>query len=153
MKRRFLSFLYQVYTMMWWFTRPITLGVRVLLIRDGRVVLVKPIYQKGWYLPGGGVKRKETPEQAARRECREEAGAEIGRLELFGIFTQYVQHKNDHIVVFLCTNFSIEEGHDYEIERVESFPLDALPEDVRPGSRRRIEEYLQGRTQPRAGYW
>lgn len=153
MKRRFLSFLYNIYTLKWWLTRPITLGVRVLLIKDGRVVLVKPIYQKGWYLPGGGVKRKETPEQAARRECREEAGIEVGRLELFGIFTQYVQHKNDHIVVFLCTDFSIEEGHDYEIERVESFPLDALPEDIRPGSRRRTEEYLQGKTLPRAGYW
>ncbi len=153
MKRRFLSFLYNMYTLQWRFTRPITLGVRVLLIKDGRVVLVKPIYQEGWYLPGGGVKRKETPEQAARRECREEAGAEGDRLDLCGIFTQYVQHKNDHIVVFLCSEFTLVPEKDFEIEKVEAFPLDALPEDIRPGSRRRIEEYLQGKMQPRAGYW
>jgi len=153
MKRRLLSFLYKVYSIKWRLTRPITLGVRGLLVRDRRVVLVKHIYQHSWYLPGGGIKRKETPEQAVRRECREEAGAEVGKLELFGIFTQYVEHKNDHIVVFLCTDFSLALEKDFEIEKVESFPLDDLPADTNPGSRRRIEEYLQGKMRPKAGYW
>lgn len=153
MKRAFLSFLYRVYSLQWWFTRPITLGVRVLLIKDGRVVLVKPIYQEGWYLPGGSLKRKETPEQAARRECLEESGVNIRTLSLWGVYTQFIEHKNDHIVVFFSDDFSLEDKHDYEIERVETFPLAALPEDIRPGSQRRIEEYLQGKMHPQAGYW
>jgi len=152
-KRRLFGLLYRIYALQWRITRPITLGVRTLLIKEGRVALVKPIYQEGWYLPGGGVKRGETPEQAARRECREEAGAETGELRLFGIFTQFIEHKNDHIVVFLCTDFELPGGKDFEIERVESFPLEALPADIRPGSRRRIEEYLQGGLQPGTGAW
>ena len=47
--------------------RPITLGVRILLIDGDRVILVKHSYEPGWFLPGGGVKRGETLEQAARR--------------------------------------------------------------------------------------
>jgi len=153
MKRAFLTLLYRVYALQWLVTRPITLGVRALLIKDGGVVLVRPIYQEGWYLPGGSVKRKETPEQAARREASEEAGAEVGLMSLWGIYTQFIEHKNDHVMVFFSDDFSLEEQHDYEIERVETFRLDALPDDIQPGSRRRIEEYLQGKMHPQAGYW
>ena len=153
MKRAFLSFLYRMYALQWLISRPITLGVRALLIKDGRVVLVKPIYQQGWYLPGGSVKRKETAEQAARREASEEAGANLREMSLWGVYTQFIEHKNDHVMVFFSDEFSLDDRHDYEIERVESFPLDALPDDIQPGSRRRIEEYLQGKTTPQAGYW
>ncbi|OEU85786.1 NUDIX hydrolase [Streptomyces abyssalis] len=54
------------------------------LLRDGdqRYLIVKPGYKEGWNLPGGGVDAGETPEQAARRELREEIAVdqEIGRL-------------------------------------------------------------------------
>ena len=44
-------------------SRGMTLGVRGLLIKDDRVVLVKHSYVPGWYLPGGGVE----PGESARR--------------------------------------------------------------------------------------
>ncbi|MEO9255658.1 MAG: NUDIX domain-containing protein, partial [Tepidiformaceae bacterium] len=59
----------------WRVYHPITLGVRVILTSDGKVLLVRHTYRPGWFLPGGGVHRRESLERAARREVREEAGA------------------------------------------------------------------------------
>ena len=149
----FKKFLYKVYRIRWVVTRPITLGVRLLLVKDGQVLLVKPTYQDGWYFVGGGVKRNETLEQAARREAQEEIGAELGKLELLGMFTGFYESKSDHIAVFLCTNFTYTGKTDFEIEQSCFFPLDALPADIADGHERRIQEYLQGQDRPKYGYW
>ena len=124
-----------------------------MLIQDRRVLLVKHAYQDGWLLPGGGLKRKETPEQAARRECREEVGAEISALELVGIFTQFRNYKNDHIVLYKSEDFSVTSKTDFEIERVEFFNVNNLPDDMMPGNRKRIEENVQGKSLAISGYW
>lgn len=52
--------------------------VGVLLLRDDRVLLVRQyrflIDDYSWEIPGGGVAPAESLQQAAARECREEAG-------------------------------------------------------------------------------
>jgi 8-oxo-dGTP pyrophosphatase MutT (NUDIX family) len=153
MKRFFLTLLYKIYIMRWWFKRSITVGVRLLLIKDGQVVLVKHTYQEGWYLVGGGIKQNETPEEAGRREAREEAGAQLGSMTLFGIFTQHIENRSDHIIVFVCNDFTLVPAKDFEIESVQLFPTDKLPEDIRPPCKRRIEEYLSGEVTLKADYW
>src|SRR5512141_1147921 len=118
-----------LYRLRWAVTRPVTLGVRIMLVKNGQVLLVKPTYQEGWYFPGGGVKRHETLEQAARREAKEEVGAELGKLELLGVFALSTDFKSDHIALFKCDDFSYSGQHDFEIERISLFRLDCLPED------------------------
>jgi ADP-ribose pyrophosphatase len=58
------------------------------LLDDGRVVLVRqyrPIVgAELWELPAGTIEADESPETCARRELREEAGYEAGRLEPLG---------------------------------------------------------------------
>jgi ADP-ribose pyrophosphatase YjhB (NUDIX family) len=136
----------------WFLTRPVTLGVRLLPIQGDTVLLVRHSYQDAWFLPGGGVKRNETLEQAIRREAVEECGAQLEHLELLGAFTHFYEYKNDHIILFLSQKFLLAGEPDHEIERVGFFPLDLLPEDISPGSRRRIEGYQRGDL-PAYGIW
>lgn len=136
----------------WRIYHPITLGVRVMLIRDGRVLLVQHTYRDGWFLPGGGIKKNETVAAAARREAHEEAGATLAELSLFGIYSNFSESKSDHVAVFTSTDFQFTGEHDDEIARIDWFPLDALPPDASPGTRDRIAEYLAGGA-PLAGDW
>jgi 8-oxo-dGTP diphosphatase len=50
---------------------------------DGRLLILKPTYKKGWTIPGGQVNADdESPWDACRRETREECGLIIERARL-----------------------------------------------------------------------
>lgn len=56
------------------------MGVSGLILRDGRVLLVrrgKEPFLGFWSLPGGHVEPGETPEESVRREVREETGLDV----------------------------------------------------------------------------
>lgn len=146
-------FLYALNRLRWWLTRPLTLGVRLLLVKDKSILLVKHTYQAMWFLPGGGVEKGETLEQAARREAKEELGAVLGDLSLLGIYTNFFDFKSDHVAVFACTDFIVSGERNHEIETYQFFPLDHLPENVASGHKRRVVEYRQAEKSPRFGTW
>jgi 8-oxo-dGTP pyrophosphatase MutT (NUDIX family) len=153
MVRPLYRLLYRINRLRWRVTQPVTVGVRLILLQDQTVLLVKHTYQPHWYLPGGGVKRGETLEEGARREAAEELGAELGDLRLFGVYTNFYDYKNDHVIVFTCTDFVLTGETDREIERFDFFKLDDLPEGTSPGSQRRIQEYVSGADSPIVGIW
>ena len=130
--------------MLWLLVKPVSLGVRLLMIRDGQVLLVKHVYEPEWYLPGGAVENGETLEEAVRREAREETGATLRRLQLFGAYTHTERGTPDHVITFLSENFDLTCQSDDEIEFCRFFPLDALPEPLSSGSASRIREYRNG---------
>jgi 8-oxo-dGTP pyrophosphatase MutT (NUDIX family) len=144
--RSLLRIAYWLYRLQTYITRPVTLGVRVLLIQDERIVLVRHTYQDGWFFPGGALNRGETPRAAARREAREEAGAEIlDEPQLLGLYSSTYAGKSDHVAVYVSRNFRIGTPTDrWEIAQCKLFPLDALPADLIPGSEQRIREALSG---------
>ena len=132
--------------------RPVTLGVRILLIDEEQVILVKHSYEQGWFLPGGGLKRGETLEQSICREAAEECGAVLYEVHFIGTFHNFVEYKSDHVNLFLSEDFSLHEKRDHEIEMLSVFPLGQLPDDTTPGSRRKIAAYINGSLES-SGVW
>ena len=148
-----LRWIYLAFKVYLFLFRPLTLGVRVMMIQDGRALLVRQTYTGGWFMPGGGIKRGETFETAARREAREEVGAELHDLSLVGAYSNFKEWKSDHNILFLSTDFSLSGRKDREIAEICFFPLDALPVGLWPGHRSRLEEYRAHATSPQYGEW
>ena len=140
----------------WWFRRPRTLGVRVL-VHDGggRIALVRHTYADHWYLPGGGVKKGEAFAAAALREVEEEIGLTDCTIEhILGVYHSRREYKDDHIVLFVVrapdgARIAVHDAR--EIAEVGWFAPHALPKDVSAATARRIAEYRAGTIG--AGLW
>ena len=129
----------------WRLFHPITLGARIILLRDREVLLIRHTYRRGWYFPGGGVDKGETLESAALREAREEAQADVSSVELLGVYTNFGEGKSDHIAVFVAREFSVQDFvPNNEIAERRWFGLDDLPGDISPATRRRLDELAAG---------
>ncbi len=135
-------------------TRSMTMGVRAACFdQDGRIFLVRHSYIAGWHMPGGGVERHETVEQALAKELREEGNLVIsGRPRLFHVYLNNRTSKRDHVVFF---RVQVEQTAPRKpnLEIVESgfFALDALPMGTTKATYRRLKE-LEGDETP-SNYW
>ena len=134
-----------------WFLarRPMTLGARGVVYDEAAkaVFLIEHTYVPGWQLPGGGVEPGETMLQALTRELAEEGNIELtGSPVLCSIHQNRHATKRDHVAVYLVTQFrqTAPKLPDREIKGAGFFPLDALPDDTTPGTRRRIAEAIGG---------
>lgn len=133
----------------WHITRPTKMGVRILVIRDDDVLLVRHrIGSTPWSLPGGGVKARESLAIAAAREVLEETGCPIQIERLHGVFHNFKQGYNNHIAVFIGTPLAElrQPVGNLEIAETRYVPLRTLLDRIDPGSRQRIAEYLRGET-------
>ncbi len=73
----------------------------ILPIKDDKVLLSKRAISpfKGSYdIIGGFLERGEHPEEAAKREAKEETGLDIEPVELLGIFTDRYGKKGSYVV-------------------------------------------------------
>lgn len=128
--------------------RGMTLGTRTLILDEGdrHVLLVRHGYAPGWLLPGGGVERTEAAVDAAIREIREEGGIEaLEEPLLHGLFLNERQFRGDHVACFVLRHFrqhAVTPG--FEIAEARFFPVRALPEGTSGGTRRRLQEVLEG---------
>ena len=99
------------------------------VIRDdqGRVLLVRQTYHRGerWGVPGGWIRRGETPRQAAARETFEELGVQVtvGRVLAadMGLYGEVTLAFDCRLADTGVLTFS------GEIDRAEYFALDSLP--------------------------
>lgn len=93
--------LYPLLRLYWRTFRPRVLGVRCLIEYEGKVLLIRnPYGPMKWDLPGGGVRRGERPEEAARREAREEVGVILSELRPLGRYTGTESYDDDTVFCF-----------------------------------------------------
>jgi ADP-ribose pyrophosphatase YjhB (NUDIX family) len=104
-------------------------------------------------MPGGGVERHETVEQALAKELREEGNLAIsGRPQLFHVYFNNRTSKRDHVVFFrVQVEQTAPRKPDLEIVESGFFPLDALPIGTTKATYRRLKE-LEGGEAP-SNYW
>jgi 8-oxo-dGTP pyrophosphatase MutT (NUDIX family) len=136
--------LYQAYSRR---SRGMTLGVRGLVQdRDGKVLLVRHTYSRGWHMPGGGVERGETAGAAMTRELLEEAGVTAtAPLVLISIHSAEAHFRGDHILFFRVPGWEIgPPTQTGEIAEIAWFAADHLPAGATAGTRARIAEAMQG---------
>jgi 8-oxo-dGTP pyrophosphatase MutT (NUDIX family) len=130
-------------------------GVRVILIRTGRVLLVRHWFSPGiWTLPGGGIKKGETPSAAGVREIKEEVGYDVKSFGgQVGIYQGRMGRK-DSVIVLFTEDFTgnMQLLPNKEVVERRLFDLDNLPKTLSPANRRRIDAYLKGVREER-GYW
>lgn len=120
-----------------------TIGVRILLVNQDHVLLVKHTYQNGWYTIGGGVERNETSRFAIERELQEEIGVTlITPPELFAVYYSNYEKRDDYVIFYIGREFTQQAVTSPEIADSQWFPLNKLPADATPATRRRVAEYL-----------
>jgi 8-oxo-dGTP pyrophosphatase MutT (NUDIX family) len=129
------------------FLKQRTIGARILLIRDNKILLVKHTYQEGWYTIGGGVERGESPLNAIHRELKEEVGITLENPPtLFSIYYSRLEKRDDYVVLYIASDYTQEDIYSNEILDKQWFDLDDLPAEITPGTKRRIEEYRGRKT-------
>jgi 8-oxo-dGTP pyrophosphatase MutT (NUDIX family) len=153
-QRRLTPILQPLYRLYSRFSRGMTLGVRGLVLNGaGEVLLVEHTYLAGWHMPGGGVERGETGEDAIVRELEEEAGVRtLERPKLLSLHTNGHLPRGDHVLVYRVDKWEACKATAWaEILRIGWFAPDRLPDGVTPATRRRIAEALGG--EPPSPHW
>jgi 8-oxo-dGTP diphosphatase len=118
----------------WFITRPHKRGVKCLVTDRDLVLLVRHTYgRRSWDLPGGSIKRQESPLAAARREMNEELGLDGAPWAEFAEVKGRVDHRRDTIHCFRvelsAPALTLDRG---ELAAAQWFPRGKLPEDVGP---------------------
>lgn len=129
MRRIINNILYPIARLYWFIARPKTYGVKCIIRFGQEVLIVQHTYgHRHWTFPGGGIKRRETPEEAVKREVMEEVGIELTNLIPIGDFFTTDEYKRDRVYCFQAEvkdkNFRIRKE---EIKEAKWFPIEAMP--------------------------
>jgi 8-oxo-dGTP diphosphatase len=102
----------------------------IITDQRGRVLLLKHRFRpgSGWGIPGGFINVGEQPEEALRRELREEAGLELAEVKLFT--TRSFRKPKQIEIVFRCQAVGETGELNYEIEEAVWCAPTELPEEL-----------------------
>lgn len=111
------------------------------------MLLVRHTYTPGWHFPGGGVEKGETAVLSMQRELKEEAGIEAAAsaIRLLSVHANHSFFPNDHVLIYRIDAWTQgEPTSQNEIAEVRFVDPLMPPEDVSPGTRRRLDEIFAG---------
>jgi 8-oxo-dGTP pyrophosphatase MutT (NUDIX family) len=132
---------------------PVAFGVNAIVDdEEGRIILVRQTYMQGLHLPGGGVSSGEPPAQAILRELREEIGlTSSAPPEFMGLYTRQFGFITNVVALYRVRDAKFDFKPNFEIREIARVDPKAPPEDVRPGTRRRLAELMGD--MPVSPYW
>jgi mutator protein MutT len=117
----------------------------IVIDEDGRVLLLNHRFRggSGWGIPGGFLESGEQPEQALRREMREEVGLELEDVQI--IHSRSFKHVQQIEILFRCrvklNHSNKARPQSSEIRKAEWFHVNALPTGLPKDQRTLIEIY------------
>lgn len=105
--------------------------VRVIVYRDdGKILLVRGRFSRQeWALPGGGVNRNESYEQAAVREISEEIGLKIYNLRYLGKANSHESYAKFSVQVFVAHASDYDIKCNFEIMEARWLNMNYLPKE------------------------
>jgi 8-oxo-dGTP pyrophosphatase MutT (NUDIX family) len=133
---------YRVLRVFWLATSPPKRGVKCVLMRGPEVILVRHTYgpRRRWELPGGGIKRREEPLDAARRETQEELGVDVSDWRFLGDLFERIDGKRDELYCYRAELGDVRVEPDAaEIAEARWFRPDELPAETHRYVRRILE--------------
>ena len=127
----------------------------------GQILLIRRSDNDNWALPGGAVDLGESLTQAAVRETREESGIDCEITGVSGIYTDpghvmlYTSNgevRREFSIVLTARATGGQPTPSKETTEVRWVPRDEIADyQMDPSMRRRIQHYLEHRTQPYLG--
>jgi 8-oxo-dGTP diphosphatase len=102
----------------------------IITDRSGRVLLLKHRFRpgSGWGMPGGFLEKGEQPDEALRRELREEISLEVENVKLFTSRT--FNRPRQVAIVFTARAVGVAEQLNFEIQKAAWFSVDELPVEL-----------------------
>jgi 8-oxo-dGTP diphosphatase len=126
-------------------------AVHLFLIREGRVLLLRRFntgYEDGSYsVVAGHLDGGEPVKQAMIREAREEVAITIAPEDMDVVGVMHRRSEDERIDWFLAASAwsgEVVNAEPHKCDRLDWFPLDALPDNVIPYVRRAIDNYRRG---------
>ncbi|GAH85008.1 unnamed protein product, partial [marine sediment metagenome] len=121
-------------------------SVDVIVEREGGVVLIKrknPPY--GWALPGGFVEYRESLEEAARRETKEETNLQVKELRQFHTYSDPARDPRFHTIttVFIGKGEGEPMAAD-DAQELKILKRNTLPSNMAFDHKQILEDYFNG---------
>src|SRR5438270_588334 len=117
----------------------VTVAAIVVDDNDG-ILLLDHVFRpgSGWGIPGGFINSREQPEDAIRRELREEIGLDIEPPKL--LFVRTNRSVNQIEIVFLCRPVGELKAQSIEINHAAWFKFPDLPSGLSKDQREMIDQ-------------